>query len=606
MKVKIRKAHKSIPSDIEFEVPPFAVLTGGNGSGKTHLFEAISDKENGEVHVSGKRLKAISYLPFGALNPQVDQRCDPSQISQKVKLVWQELEQGIIQVKRRNQILPIVQRAEEDEVIRHMSNQQHRDAVLGISKKIGVMPCMFTEDIIADHISMADLSGSNLFNSQFALIFKAYHVHVLDNKLNKVYEEEGIKDAAKYLKGDEFKEKFGGAPWEFVDSILERLCLPYKVNNPMGSKRDSTFVFKLVNKITGLEISTNDLSTGEKTLMSLALAIYNTTGIGDRAEMLILDEPDAPLHPSMSKLMLEILEEEIVKKHNIPVLISTHSPTTIACAPANSLYKISANEKSPIRCDLQDSMRILMYGIPNLRVSTERRRQVFVEHRYDVEYLELLFDVISRRINFNVVPQFLPPHNLNGSNCEAVLEITRKLRDMGNSQVYGLIDWDLKNAPEPQVIVLGMGRRYAIENYIFEPHLMGLYLIYKKFVSPSELGLSDCGSYLEACNKIAVDVGVVQAMADSVDRKISWNEVEGARESSRLIDGWSVNIRRELFTIRGHDLEDKYKKAWPQLNSIRTNNDGDSALKKDVINTVINDFPGLVSQDIVDTMNEII
>jgi hypothetical protein len=47
------------------------------------------------------------------------------------------------------------------------------------------------------------------------------------------------------------------------------------------------------------------------------------------------------------------------------------------------------------------------------------------------------------------------------------------------------------------------------------------------------------------------------------------------------------------------------KESWPILNSVRGNNTGDSVLKKDVIITVINDFPGLLSKDIPATFHEI-
>ncbi|ACA84752.1 AAA family ATPase [Shewanella woodyi] len=605
MKIKIRNKHKSIPAGLEFELPQFTVLTGENGSGKTHLFEAISDKKNGQVTLEEGGLNSISYIPFGGLNPQVDQQCDPAQISQKVKQVWQEVANAKLQIERRSRGVEYTGAPEGDPILNHVGNAQHKEAILSISQQLSILPSQLTEDIISDRISMMSLSGSNLFNSQFALIFKSYHVRYLDNKLNKVYEDEGTSDANPYLKDEEFKEQYGEAPWDFVNGILAKLCLPYTVNNPINSKRDSTFVFKLIHNQSGIEIGTNDLSTGEKTLMSLALAIYNSIGTGDRADCLILDEPDAPLHPSMSKLMLEIVEEEIVQKHGIPVLLSTHSPTTIACTPANALYKITAAEKIPTQCDLHDSMRILTYGIPNLRVSTEHRRQIFVEHTYDVEYYESLFDIISRKIEFVTIPQFLPPHTNNGSNCDAVLEITRKLRDMGNSQVYGLIDWDLKNEPEQQVVILGLGRRYAIENYIFEPHFLGLYLIHKKFASPEELGLEGCNSYLDVITLISNNSDAIQIIVDSVQEKLLPEEETSSYFESFLIDESSIRIDQRILDIKGHTLEDLARESWPQLNCVRSNNGGDSVLKKDVISTVINDFPGLISIDIADTFREL-
>lgn len=601
MQIKIVQDYKSVPAGTECELPLFTILTGENGSGKTHLFEAISNNNHGHIFVNGIQLNAISYIGFGALNPQVDQQCDPTQISQRVRQIWQELSKGQQRPKSNHNISS----PEQDPALARIRNKQHRDALVSISKQTGILPSQLTEDDISDNMSMMSLSGNNLFNTQFALIFKSYHVRYLDNKLNKVYQEEGVEDAPSYLDDEAFTKRYGEAPWEFVNSILHRLCLPYKVTNPMGTKRDTTFNFKLTHKDSGINISTNDLSTGEKTLMSLALAIYNSTSIGDRAEILILDEPDAPLHPSMSKMMLEIVEEEIVKKHGIPVLLSTHSPTTIACAPANALYKISSLEKAPVQCNLQDSMRILTYGIPNLRVSTEHRRQVFVEHNYDVIYFESLFDIVSRKVQFTTTPQFLPPHNLNGSNCDAVLEITRKLRDMGNDQVYGLIDWDCKNSPEDQVVILGLGNRYAIENYIFEPHFLGLYLVYKKFVAPNDIGLDNCNSYLDVTQKISSDTNSLQKIIDSVESRISWGTDDNSTIESTTIDGTVLRVRKDICSIKGHLLEELCKEAWPRLNSIRGNNDGDSALKKDIINTVINDFPGLLSQDIVNTFSEL-
>lgn len=602
MKIKIRNEHKSIPANLEFDLPLFTVMTGENGSGKTHLFEAMKAPENGFVTIEGKQLKNITYIAFGGLNPQVDQNCNPAQVASKVKEVWNSLKNHIPRAAAT--VIPIDNPLppENDPALRRIS-KPHKDAVLNVAKRAKVMPSELTEDLIADHISMKDLQGNNLFNSQFALIFKTYHVRQYDNKLNKLYQEEGV-DASEYLDKEKFEKKYGEPPWEFVNTILERLNLPYTVNNPVGSKRDSDFSFKLVHKHSNIEIGTQDLSTGERTLMSLALAIYNSTSTGDRTEMLILDEPDAPLHPSMSKLMLEIVEEEIVNKHGIPVLLSTHSPTTIACTPASSLYKITQANKAPERCNLDDSINILTYGIPNLRVSIEKRRQVFVEHNYDAAYYEALFDILSRIENFTTIPQFLPPHTLNGSNCEAVIEITEKLSSMGNNQIYGLIDWDLKNTPSQQIVILGMGNRYAIENYIFEPHILGLYLIHKNFASPADLGLANCSSYLEVSSLIKKSPTTIQLIATAVEAQINWNSDNTQTTESVLISGNKLSIREEVITLKGHDYEALCKNTWPKLNSVRDGNYGDSTLKRDVIRTVINDFPSLISIDILTTMRQ--
>lgn len=316
MRIKITKNHKSISGELDFELPMFTVLTGENGSGKTHLFEAIGNKENGQVFIGNNALKSISYIPFGGLNPQIDQQCDPSQISQKVKQVWNEIVTAKTNSSRRNNNVVYEGVPEGDPILRHIVNAQHKDAIISIAQQLETLPSLLTEDIVSDRISMMSLSGSNIFNSQFAMIFKSYHVRYIDNKLNKIYEEDGISDANPFLDNTAFIKKYGEAPWEFVNGILEKLHLPYNVNNPMNTMRDTTFVFKLIHKNSAIEIDTNDLSTGEKTLMSLALAIYNSIGTRDSADFLILDEPDAPLHYCFQKSELY---------NNTSVFTSTYS-----------------------------------------------------------------------------------------------------------------------------------------------------------------------------------------------------------------------------------------------------------------------------------------
>ena len=48
---------------------------------------------------------------------------------------------------------------------------------------------------------------------------------------------------------------------------------------------------------------------------------------------------------------------------------------------------------------------------------------------------------------------------------------------------------------------------------------------------------------------------------------------------------------------KGHEWEEMCKNKWPELKSIKGN--GDAVLKKEIINLIVNDHPGLLSQDIL-------
>jgi ABC-type cobalamin/Fe3+-siderophores transport system ATPase subunit len=88
MKISIKQKHKSINLPCEFELPEFSVLTGKNGSGKTHLLEAIADNTKSEVYINDKLIKNITYIGFNGLNPTIEETCNPQTLAQHIKMLW--------------------------------------------------------------------------------------------------------------------------------------------------------------------------------------------------------------------------------------------------------------------------------------------------------------------------------------------------------------------------------------------------------------------------------------------------------------------------------------------------------------------------------------
>lgn len=594
LKIEILTANKSIQPMPAFDLPEFTVLTGANGSGKSHLFELMAVKENSNIIYKGNKITKIHYIAFNQLNPKIDAQCNPKTITEIINQLIQNLNEAKSGIIRPNNKLSISQ-IENKDIQKRLDNNTN-EILTFISKKANKPIAQLTEENFIEHYPFKN-SKNEIYNGKFALIFKSYHVRKIDNLLNKVYTELG--DSTPYLSDEEFVEKYGDPPWDFVNSILQRLHIPYTVNNPDKTRRETTFKFELHDPVQKIAIQPNDLSTGEKTLMSLALAIYNTENDMDKVELLILDEPDAALHPSMSKLMIEILYEDICKNKGIPVIISTHSPATVACTPATSLFKISKDNHKPQPCSLEDSIGMLATGIPNFRVSVEDRRQVFVEGKYDVEYYEKLFNILSRVESFPTKPQFLPPHTREGTNCSDVEKIVSAMTAAGNDLVYGLIDSDRKKHSKENIIVLGNGNRYAIENYLFEPHLLGLYLIKKCFQSPADLGFNEYSSYIEYTQHISQNI--LQRLSNEISEFLL-PKTPYLCINSQLHNGFSIQVPEILTTMNGHELENKIKETWPRLKSIRKNRD--SSIKIDLIDSIINDFPNLISEDIFFTFKQ--
>jgi energy-coupling factor transporter ATP-binding protein EcfA2 len=580
--IKLNKKYKSLNIPCDFELPAFCVLTGKNGSGKTHLLEAMSVKGISQVSIDGRITENVRYIGFNGLNPSIQEICDPATISQYIKNVWNNFNNA--RKTAANRSIGSV-----DDILRHLGDENMKKLIL---KSITDSKKTFnelSEDDIADSFDISFMGQNDFFTAQFALIFKNYHKRQEENNINWYYKEKGHLSSKIIYTNEEFIGKFGEPPWDFVNKILEKTNIPYEVNNPIGDRLDSSFIFKLRDRIHGFEISSADLSTGEKVLMSLALAIYNSKGDSGKPDILLIDEPDAGLHPSMSKMMVSVLKENIVEQNKIPTVITTHSPTTVISCEGVAIYQLVRGKSIPVKTPIQQAVEILSSDIPFLKISTDKRRQVFVESKYDVTFYELLMNIYGRLVKYNAEPVFIPVRTSNGSNCSDVVEIVNNLFLNGNEQIFGIIDWDLCNKSTDRLFVLGEGERYAIENYLLDPLLMGILCIRENKIPISDFnGLS----FLSYSQINTIKISDAQKIIDKVLKDLNLN-------SSNIViynifNGWQLQTTKEFNEIQGHALEALYKKTYPFLNVYQR----EDALKKDIIEKVINDHPLLAPKSL--------
>lgn len=599
IKIEIVNKYKSI-NPCKMELPKFSVLTGLNGSGKTHLLEAISKSANSNVNTGGNRLTNILYIPFNGLNPNISEQCDPKIITDFVKKFYQYYKQALQYLQNNERNNPrFGQQVNGNNIIQRISNSdsQHINAAQKLIPKITIPFEQVDENYITNIFDVSVMSNDSFFTGQFALIFKNYHKLLEENDINAYYREKRgqTENSPQIYTDEEFKEKYGMPPWDFVNEILESINVPYRVNSPMGTRLDESFDFKLESLDGMYNISPRDLSTGEKVLMSLALAIYNTNGTFNKPELLLIDEPDAPLHPSMSKKMVEVLKNKIVENANIPVIITSHSPTTIICCDGAAVYKMERGNSIPIKTSIQEAIEMLSSDIPFLKISTERRRQVFVESKYDVTYYELITNILNGIAPIECNPIYIPARTSNGSNCTDVINIVNGLHGNGNEQVYGIIDWDTNNTSTDRIIVLGENERYNIESYILDPLLMGLFFLREAKFTPQDMGLTH-NSYTQLQN---ISIEDCKKIIDFVLTRLNLNS--GNNETYTTFNEYELEISSEFNLLQGHDLETLYKTKFQFLNSYQR----EDALKIDVIKKVINDLPELAPKKLYEAIQSI-
>lgn len=236
----------------------------------------------------------------------------------------------------------------------------------------------------------------------------------------------------------EFFSVHGEKPWDLINKILEEFdTLQYKINSPEGADYFGSFQLKL--KHTGkddLEVDFSSLSSGEKILMALVASIYKSSSDKHFPDILLLDEVDASLHPSMMKNMLSVIEN-IFLKQGVKVILVTHSPTTIALAPEESVFVMNRSGLNRVeKKTKQDALTILTQEFAtieqglklfdqvtkaNLTIITEGNNTLLIEKALQVNgikdvvvlsgvegvsgknQLKTLFDFISRTDHTNKV-----------------------------------------------------------------------------------------------------------------------------------------------------------------------------------------------------------
>ena len=114
--------------------------------------------------------------------------------------------------------------------------------------------------------------------------------------------------------------------------------------------------------------------------------------------VLLLDEPDAHLHPALQEqLVAEV--GEIAAKTNKQVLLATHSPTLLAAAPPSSVLEIRQGKEARYLNDETQKVAVLA-GLgteyaPRIDQAKQTKRIFFFEGPIDIDVLRAFADTLG-------------------------------------------------------------------------------------------------------------------------------------------------------------------------------------------------------------------
>jgi AAA domain, putative AbiEii toxin, Type IV TA system len=261
----------------------------------------------------------------------------------------------------------------------------------------------------------------------------------------------------------------GPAPWTFVNEALSSANFNYRVVPP-DNKLFKNYQVKVLAVGGDTPLDLNDLSSGEKTILRTVLWFYNTKHNNIFPKLFLLDEPDAYLHPSMTRQFIDVLKNVLVDQYNVRVILTTHSPSTVALAPDDSIF-VMFREQPRIRpASKAETIGLLTSGLVIVSPGT---RFILVEDEDDVKFFNAVRDILMdqgpskdpKALKSAPSLVFIPSSTGRGSGktgggSSVVTYWVDKLDTPPLEEMFrGIIDLDGGNAGTSRVNVLG---RYSI------------------------------------------------------------------------------------------------------------------------------------------------
>lgn len=154
-----------------------------------------------------------------------------------------------------------------------------------------------------------------------------------------------IKKAVLGEKNGGFKNKeyIKDAPWTILNEIFKKLKFNYRFKEdyefetPNFKEPINLFSVDSSGKLdTNFSRLLSSLSEGEKSIISLTFALLNEKR-RPIEKLLLLDEFDNTLNPSLIEALFKVLDEYFISK-GVTVVMTTHSPVTISLAPENATF----------------------------------------------------------------------------------------------------------------------------------------------------------------------------------------------------------------------------------------------------------------------------
>ena len=565
MKISLKAPYKSITMESKdalesVELPSLSIITGKNGSGKTHLLEAAVNGSITFSYMGLNRYGPISFFNYqnldlsekhqvlyGDRNNEIARCCDflnsapclyrdftafgnssidfnksiNKRMAESFCLTLERMfKEKIIERNKIEEIL-VTPMLEFKEVKReHLCPENFAQQAIifyqNFDNKEGIAYFLNNGNSFYDmkDYGVEQYLGKKLFNN-WNLYIKNKAFFFDEYAFNPFYSTNNYESKVKEFIGgakSEFYKKYGDNPLRIFNEVLSSYsCNDYFLeDDPQMSKnmvdnlkkgyyKDGKIQtkphFELIPMLKKgvIKINIDDLSSGEKTLLAIAAMLSEQKMDGFKKKgVLLLDEADANLHPSMIENFIRVIQEVFIAKHNLQVVMVSHSPSTIALAPKDSVFLMRGEDKDKPRIEKvsnQIALDILTNGFATLgkgltfldRIS--QKNISIITEGYNTKYIQKALTLYGHEDDVEVIEGFEKKTGINQLNqlfqffvkvyhsskvifvfdCDAEDKV-KKLEDKNNTFVY-VFDKNSEHKENEGIEDLFPARLFADEFY---------------------------------------------------------------------------------------------------------------------------------------------